>query len=79
MLPTIQPYPFIFNYFADIKIKTKKQPFSQVKEKFLCYIHIPHLVSKKVLLPTKCAIEWEEDMANGSACSQGLWPVGAGN
>lgn len=47
MLPTIQPYPFIFNYFTEVKIKTKKQPFSQVKEKFPCCIHIPHLMRKK--------------------------------
>lgn len=79
MLPIIQPYPFIFNYFADVKIKTKKTTIlSSQRGVSLLYTH-PSSGEKEVLLPTKCAIEWEEDMANGSAYSQGLWPGGAGS
>ena len=43
MLPTIQPYPFIFNYFTAAK---KNKPVSQLKENFPWYAHIPCLERK---------------------------------
>lgn len=75
MLPIIQPYPFIFNYFADVKIKTKKQPFSQVKKEFPCYIHIPHLVRKRFScqpsVPQSGKKTWQMDLH--APRDSGLW------